>query len=107
MGPLLARYPLVLGPLATWLSAYATASGGTAEAAKGKTATLDPPPAGAPLEARVVAAAAFGAMKDRRRGGDYVKDVLATGSLHPDLVAAALALGFHKVEHGKRRPTYE
>jgi hypothetical protein len=46
-------------------------------------------------------------MKDHRRGADYVHEVLATGSLHPDLVAAALALGFHKVEHGKRRPTYE
>jgi hypothetical protein len=107
IGPLLARYPLVLGPLATWLSAYASASSGGVEAAKGKTASIDPPPSSATLEARVVAAAAFGAMKDRRRGGDYVREVLATGSLHPDLVAAALALGFHKVDHGRRRPTYE
>jgi predicted Zn-dependent protease len=107
VAPLLARYPLVLGPLATWLSAYATASSGSIEAAKGKTASIDPPPSSATLGARVVAAAAFGAMKDRRRGGDYVREVLATGSLHPDLVAAALALGFHKVDHGRRRPTYE
>jgi hypothetical protein len=107
VGPLLARYPLVLGPLATWLSAYATASSGSVEAAKGKTASMDPPPASATLEARVVAAAAFGAMKDRRRGADYVHELLATGSLHPDLVTAALALGFHKVDHGRRRPTYE
>ena len=107
VGPLLARYPLVLGPLATWLSAYASASSGAADAAKGKTSSLDPPPASAALEARVVAAAAFGATKDHHRGADYVHEVLATGSLHPDLVAAALALGFHKVEHGKRRPIYE
>jgi Flp pilus assembly protein TadD len=107
VAPLLSRYPLVLGPLATWLSAYASASSGSVEAAKGKTASIDPPPSSATLGARVVAAAAFGAMKDRRRGGDYVHDVLATGSLHPDLVAAALALGFHKVDHYKRRPTYE
>jgi len=107
VAPLLARYPLVLGPLATWLSAYATASSGSIEAAKGKTASIDPPPSSATLGARAVAAAAFGAMKDRRRGGDYVREVLATGSLHPDLVAAALALGFHKVDHGRRRPTYE
>jgi tetratricopeptide (TPR) repeat protein len=107
VGPLLARYPLVLGPLATWLSAYAAASSGAVEAAKGKTASLDPPPATAPLEARVAAAAALGAMKDHRRGADYVHDVLQTGSLDPDLVNAALALGFHKVEHFKRRPTYE
>jgi Flp pilus assembly protein TadD len=107
VGPLLARYPLVLGPLATWLSAYSGASNGGIEAAKGKTASLDPPPATSPLEARVVAAAAFGAMKDKRRGGDYVREVLATGNVHPDLVAAALALGFHRVDHGKRKPTYE
>jgi tetratricopeptide (TPR) repeat protein len=107
VGPLLARYPLVLGPLATWLSAYASASSGAIEAAKGKTASLDPPPPSAPLETRVVAAAALGAMKDHRRGGDYVHELLATGSLHPDLVAAALALGFHRVDHGKRRPTYD
>jgi hypothetical protein len=107
IGPMLARYPLVLGPLATWLSAFATASAGNIEAAKGKTASADPPPPTAPLPARVIVAAAFGAMKDKRRGPDYVHDVLATGCLDPDLVAAALALGFHKVDHGRRRPTYE
>jgi len=107
VGPLLARYPLVLGPLATWLSAYATAAGGSVETAKGRAATVDPPPPSAPLEARVVAAAAFGAMKERRRGADYVRGVLGAGTLHPDLVAAAVALGFHKVDHGRRRPTYE
>lgn len=107
VGPLLSHFPLVLGPLATWLSAYATASNGNVEAAKGKAASTDPPPSTAPIEARVIAAAAFGAMKDKRRGIDYVKDVLSTGSQHPDLVTAALALGFHKVDHGKRKPTYE
>jgi tetratricopeptide (TPR) repeat protein len=107
VGPLLARYPLVLGPLATWLGAYASASGGNADLAKARTASIDPPPPGSPLEARVVAAAALGAMKDKRRGADYVKDVLASGSLHPDLVAAALALGLRRVEHGKRGPTFE
>jgi hypothetical protein len=107
VGPMLARYPLVLGPLATWLSAYATASNGNVDGAKGRTASTDPPPSAAPIEVRVVAAAAFGAMKDKRRGADYVKDLLSTGSLHPDLVAAALELGFKRVDHGKRRPTYE
>ncbi|HEX8791754.1 MAG TPA: tetratricopeptide repeat protein [Polyangiaceae bacterium] len=107
VGPMLGHYPLVLGPLATWLSAFATASAGNVEAAKGKTASADPPPATAPLPARVIAAAAFGAMKDKRHGADYVREVLSTGCLDPDLVAAALALGFHKVDHGRRRPTYE
>jgi tetratricopeptide (TPR) repeat protein len=107
VGPLIGRYPLVLGPVGAWLGAFASASAGSAEIAKGRTASLDPPPAFAPLGARVVAAAAFGAMKDRKRGGDYVKEVLSTGSTNPDLVAAALALGFRKVEHGRKRPTYE
>jgi hypothetical protein len=107
VGPLIGKYPLVLGPVATWLSAYAAASAGNVEAAKGKTASADPPPATAPLPARIIAAAAFGAMKDKRRGSEYVHDALSTGSLDPDLVAAALALGFHKVDHGRRRPTYE
>jgi hypothetical protein len=103
----LARYPLVLGPLATWISAYATASGGNTEAAKARTSSIDPPPPGAPLEARTVAAAALGAMKDKRRGGDYVKDVLASGNLEPDLVAAAVSLGLRRVDHGRRAPTYQ
>lgn len=108
VGPLLSHYPLVLGPVATWLSAYATASGGNVEAAKGRTSSADPPPQTAPLEVRVVAAAALGAMKDKRRGIDYVKEVLATAPQQPDVVAAAVALGFRKVEHyGKRPPTYE
>jgi hypothetical protein len=107
VGPLLARYPLVLGPLGTWLSAYAVALSGNVEAARGRTASIDPPPRGAPLEVRVVAAAALGAMKDRRRGNEYVREVLASGSLHPDLVAAALSLGFRRVDHGRRGPTFE
>jgi tetratricopeptide (TPR) repeat protein len=106
VGRLLGRYPLVLGPLATWLSVYATASAGSVEAAKGKTASLDPPAPTAPLEARVIAAAAFGAIKDKQHGTDYVKQTLATAGQHPDLVAAAIALGFRKVEHGRRPPTY-
>ncbi|MGD0526177.1 MAG: tetratricopeptide repeat protein [Polyangiaceae bacterium] len=107
VGPLLSHFPLVLGPLASWLSAYAAAASGNTEGAKGRTASVDPPPAAAALEARVVAAVALGAMKDKRRGTDYVKEVLAVSGQHPDLVAAALALGFHKVEHGKRPPTYD
>ncbi len=107
VGVLIGKYPLVLGPVGAWLGAFASASAGSADAAKGRVASLDPPPSGAPLGVRVVAAAAFGAMKDRRRGSDYVKDVLSSGSTNPDLVAAALALGFRKVEHFKKRPTYE
>jgi predicted negative regulator of RcsB-dependent stress response len=107
VGPLLAHYPLVLGPLATWLSAYAAASGGNTEGAKARTASADPPPQGASLEQRVVAAVALSAMKDKKRGIEYVREVLAAAPQHPDLVAAAVALGFKKVEHGKKPPTYE
>jgi hypothetical protein len=107
VGPLLARYPLVLGPMATWLSAYATAVGGNSDAAKGKAASLDPPPATAPFPARMLAAVSLAAMKDRKRGEPYLAELLATGSQHPDLVAAALSLGFKKVDHKGRKPTYE
>lgn len=107
VAPLLARFPLALGPMASWLNAYATASSGGVDAAKGKTALLDAPPETAPYDARVVTCAAFGAMKDRRRGLDYVKDVLSTGGDHPDVVAAALSLGLHRVVHAHRHPSYE
>ncbi len=107
VGPLRARYPLGLAPRATGLSASWAATSGGIEAAKGKTASLDPPPPTAPFEARVVAAAAFGVMKDRRRGDEYVRAILASGNLNPDLVTAAVALGYRRVEHGKRKPTYE
>jgi Flp pilus assembly protein TadD len=107
VGPLLARYPLVLGPLATWLSAYAVASSGNVDSAKARTSSVDPPPRGAAFETRVVAAAAFGAMKDRRRGLEYMKEMLALGSVNPDLAAAAVSLGLHRVDRGRRGPTYE
>jgi hypothetical protein len=77
------------------------------DAAKVKLAPLDPPPVGTPFESRVVAAAALGAVKDRKRGSDYVRELLATGSVSPDLTTAAVSLGFHRVDHGRRRPTYE
>ena len=107
VAPLLARYPLVLGPLAAWLSAYATASAGSVEVAKGKTSSIDPPPNAAPFDVRVIAAAAFGATKEKRRGADFVRGLLASGKPNPDLVAASLALGFRRIDHGRRRPTYE
>ena len=106
VAPLLARYPLVLGPLAAWLGAYATASAGKGDDAKGKTSQIDPPPALAPFYARVVAAAALAAMKDKKRGVDYVADLLAMGNQDPDLTNAALAFGFKKVDHKGKPSTY-
>jgi tetratricopeptide (TPR) repeat protein len=90
---LLARYPLVLGSLAGWLGAYASASAGKLEDARGKTASLEPPPQAAPLVAREIAALAMGAMKDRRRGPDYLKELFASGAVNPDTAAAAAGVG--------------
>ena len=103
VGPLLGKFPLVLGPLATWANAYAIATAGKADDAKGKTSSVDPPPALAPFDARLLGAAALGAMKDKKRGTDYVVQLLATGSQNPDLTAAATALGFKRVEGNEKR----
>jgi hypothetical protein len=105
--PLLAKYPLVLGPSATWLGAYALASANKISEAFGKTSSVDPPPAQAPLPARVIAAMALASTKDKRRAGEYVRALLASGIQDPDLVAAAVSLGFRRVDHARRRATYE
>jgi predicted Zn-dependent protease len=93
VGPLLAKYPLVLGPASSWLSAYALASTGKLDEARGRTAQLDFPPALAPLPFRVIAAVSLAAMKDKKRGEPAVKELLAAGSADPDLLAAAASLG--------------
>jgi predicted Zn-dependent protease len=106
-GPLLAKYPLVLGPLGTWLSAYAAASQGKVEEAKARTATLDPPPVGAPLEARIIAASALAAMHERRRAVDVLKPILEAGYVGIDAQNAAIAAGFTRVDHKARPPTFD
>jgi hypothetical protein len=107
VAPLLAKYPLVLGPSAAWLGAYALASANKVSEAVAKTSSLDPPPAQSPLPARVIAAVALASMKEKRRAIEYVKGILATGIQDPDLVAAGVSLGFRRVDHAKRRATYE
>jgi hypothetical protein len=106
-GPLLAKYPLVLGPLGTWLSAYVAASQGKVEEAKARTSTLDPPPQGAPLEARVIAASALAAMHERRRAADVLKPILAAGYVGIDIQNAAIAAGFKRVDHKGKPPTFD
>ena len=106
-GPLLAKYPLVLGPLGTWLSAYAGASQGKIEEAKARTSTLDPPPQGAPLGARVIAASALAAMHERRRAADVLKPILVAGYVGIDVQSAAIAAGFTRVDHKTRPPTFD
>jgi predicted Zn-dependent protease len=90
VGPLLARYPLVLGPLATWLSVYTIASAGKVDDARGKAAALDAPPASAPVPLRIIAAAACGRITDRRRGPELVKGLLDQTLFNPDVVAAGV-----------------
>jgi hypothetical protein len=105
--PLLSKYPAALGPLATWLSAYAIAVSGKTEDAKGKVSSLDPPPQTAPLPVRAAVAIALAAMKDKKRGTDLLAPLLAGGSQNPDLVDAATSLGFRKVDHIGGGSTYE
>ena len=93
VGPLLSRYPLVLGPAGSWLSAYALASTGKTDEARGHTAQLDLPPAFAPLSFRVLAAVSLAAMKDKKRADPAIKALLATGIADPDLLAATAATG--------------
>jgi hypothetical protein len=106
-GPLLAKYPLVLGPLGTWLGAYAVASLGKDAEARARTSTLDPPPPGAPLQARIIAASALAAMHDRHRATELLKPILAAGYVGIDAQNAATAIGFHRVDHKGKKPTFD
>ncbi|MDB4994214.1 MAG: repeat protein [Myxococcaceae bacterium] len=90
VGPLLGKYPLVLGPLATWLSVYTSASAGKVEEARGKAAALDAPPPSASVPVRIIAAAACGKISDRRRGPELVKGLLDQTLFNPDVVAAGV-----------------
>ncbi|MDB4941042.1 MAG: repeat protein [Labilithrix sp.] len=84
-------YPNVGGPLAKWLRAYAVAAHGKVDEARAILSQEDPPPALAPLPARLIAASGYGAVKDTRKGADYVKALGAFAN--PDLVTAAEKVG--------------
>lgn len=90
---LLAKYPLALGPVSIWASAFAAASQGDRGRAKAKVATVDPPPALAPLLARQVAASALGAMRDHGRGPEYTNQLVGAGIANPDMRAAGKPFG--------------
>ena len=90
-------YPNVGGPLAKWLRAYAVASNGKVEEARAIISGEDPPPALAPMPARTIAAAAFGAVKDSRRGNEYVKAIVQAGFPNPDVATAAEKVGVGKI----------
>jgi hypothetical protein len=99
---LLKTYPTTLGPLGKWLSAYVLASFGKPDDARSRTQTDDPPSPEAPAFARVLGAAALGAMKDGSRGQPYLKRLVADGYASPDIAAAADALHLPKVTPPKR-----
>ncbi len=103
-GPLLAKFPLVLGALSGWLSGYAVASAGKVDDARGRTASLEPPPSLAPAPARVIAGISLAAMKDRRRGPDYVRDLWAAGLINPDTIRAGEAFGLKAPPPPKQPP---
>ena len=101
---LLSRFPLVLGPLSGWLSAYVQASHEQVDEARGKTSTLDPPPPEAPFPMRPIVAAALGSMKDNKRGHDVVLALVREGlGANPDIAAAANALGIGGSKSPRKR----
>lgn len=90
-------HPNVGGPLAKWLRAYAVASNGKTEEARAILSQEDPPPALAPLPARTIAAMAYGAVKDSRKGNEYVKALVTAGFVNPDVAFAAEKVGVGKI----------
>jgi tetratricopeptide (TPR) repeat protein len=90
-------YPNVGGPLAKWLRAYATAAHGKIDEARAIVSQEDPPPAAAPMPARIIAASAYAMMKDSRHGNEYTKPIAQAGFANPDVVFAAEKLGVGKV----------
>ena len=55
----------------------------------------------APLPSRLIAAAAYGAVKDTRHGGDYVKALVAAGFVNPDVIVASEKVGAGKIVRGR------
>jgi tetratricopeptide (TPR) repeat protein len=90
-------YPNVGGPLSKWLRAYATAAHGKADEARAIVSQEDPPPAAAPMAARIITAAAYGAMKDVRHGKEYTVPIVQAGFTNPDVAYAAERLGMARV----------
>lgn len=93
VGPMLGKAGPAAGPLASWLGAFAVATSGKVDEARGRAASLEPAPESSPAPMRIPIAAALGAMKDKKRGGPFVEPLLKQGLMNPDVVTAAQALG--------------
>ena len=88
----LAKYPAVLGPMTEWLSALIDATSGKPKRAKALITRLELPDEEFPLVHRVMVARSLAAAGDLR-GRALVGDLLRAVRGHPDVVAAAKAIG--------------
>jgi hypothetical protein len=104
---LVSKYPLVLGSLTGYLSAYTVVAGTTGpgapsgnklEEARGKTTTLTPPPVGAPYPLRLITVVSLAAIKDQKHAGELIGPMVKAGLINPDLQGAAAALNMPKLK---------
>jgi tetratricopeptide (TPR) repeat protein len=93
---LLKAYPQALGPLSKWVSAYALAKSGKVDEARGRTVSEDPAGPAAPVPARLVTAAALGAMRSTK-AGEYIRALAQAGLVNPDVTAAAESANLPKL----------
>jgi len=77
--------------MAAWALAYVDATGPRAADARGRVALLDPPPDGAPLVLRTIAALALGELKDLRHLALAIRTLPKTVQRNPDILRAAEA----------------
>ncbi|HEY3593597.1 MAG TPA: hypothetical protein VGL13_06975, partial [Polyangiaceae bacterium] len=89
---LVAKQALVLGPMASWVSAYVDAEGPRSADARARAALLDPPPASAPLGFRVLAALALSDLGDRKRGPAAARALAKDFPRNPDVALAVKTL---------------
>jgi hypothetical protein len=82
---LLAKHALVLGPMASWVSAYIDAEGPRGADARARAALLDPPAPTAPFGFRVLGALALADLGDRRRGAVVAKALAKDFPHNPDV----------------------
>jgi hypothetical protein len=89
---LVAKQALVLGPMASWVSAYIDAEGPRSADARARAALLDPAPPSAPLGYRVVTALALADLGDRRRGAVAARALAKDFPRNPDVALALKTL---------------
>jgi tetratricopeptide (TPR) repeat protein len=84
---LIAKYPVVLGPLSGWLAAFIDAHSGDKNdlsQAAARVAKLDPPPDASPLAIRLLVLRSLVATKDKRARG-YLGPIARLGIKHPEV----------------------